>query len=127
MGVNKKVLEYNKAYNKEHYKSISFRLNMDSESDVITHLSKKPNLKAYIVGLIAEDMGMINMADAYEVIERFQGDYYSVGIAGDLKAAVNILADFVQSNEPKGSFQIVHRVYDPDHHMIGAKIERPAK
>ncbi len=117
-------IKYNNEYNKTHYKSFSFRLNPKQEQEVITHLSKQENMKAYIVALVLADLGMINMSDCYEVIERVrENDYYSVGVAADLAGAVQILAKFVQENEPYGSFRIVHRLYDPRLRVMGGKME----
>ena len=52
----KKKLAFTREYNKEHYKSVSFRLDYDRERDIIDWLDNYDSNKAYLVSLIKKDM-----------------------------------------------------------------------
>ena len=51
-----KRLDYNKTYNREHYRSFSMRYDIEKEKNIITWLKKQPSVKAYITALILNDM-----------------------------------------------------------------------
>lgn len=51
----KRRLESNSAYNKENYKTFSFRLNVESEKDMIDWLNGISDKKAYFTRLIILD------------------------------------------------------------------------
>lgn len=51
----KEKLARNSSYNKLTYKSYSFRLNIESESDLISWLDDVPDKKAYFTRLIIMD------------------------------------------------------------------------
>lgn len=53
MGRNK---ENHARWEKENLRSFTFKLNRNSEKDVVEHLEKKPNKREYLVGLIREDI-----------------------------------------------------------------------
>ena len=51
----KRRLESNSAYNRENYKTFSFRLNVESEKDLIDWLNGLSDKKAYFTRLIILD------------------------------------------------------------------------
>ena len=51
----KRRLESNSAYNRENYKTFSFRLNVESEKDLIDWLNGISDKKAYFTRLIILD------------------------------------------------------------------------
>lgn len=51
-----KYKDYRNDYNKEHYKSISLRLDKVKDRDVIEWLLSKDNIKQYLVELINKDI-----------------------------------------------------------------------
>ncbi len=52
----KNKLEYNNSYNRNNYRSFSFRFNINDEADVIHWLENQEGIKSYITRLIREDM-----------------------------------------------------------------------
>lgn len=51
------MIEYQSNYEKETYRQYSLRLNKKTNADIIEHLARKSNVRAYLIGLILEDMG----------------------------------------------------------------------
>lgn len=47
---------YNKAYNRERYAGISFRINKETEKDIAEALREQSNIKEYICRLIRADV-----------------------------------------------------------------------
>ncbi|MCI6272658.1 MAG: hypothetical protein MR601_06925 [Erysipelotrichaceae bacterium] len=47
---------YTKTYNKKNYKNYSFRLNKDTEKDVIDFIEMQSDKKNYFVSLVKKDM-----------------------------------------------------------------------
>lgn len=43
-------------YNKEHYKVVNFKLNKETEKEILEHLEAQPNKQGYIKELIKQDM-----------------------------------------------------------------------
>ena len=49
-------MKYNNAYNKEHYQTVSFRLDYDKDADVIEFLNNFKNRKQFFMELIRREM-----------------------------------------------------------------------
>ena len=49
-------IEYNREYNKKHYKDFNLQLDTEKEKDVIDFLWKQENKKQYIVSLIRKQI-----------------------------------------------------------------------
>ena len=47
---------YTKSYNKKIYKNYSFRLNKDTEKDIIDFIEMQSDKKNYFVSLVKKDM-----------------------------------------------------------------------
>lgn len=132
MSFNKQA--YNNAYNKEKYKGISIRLDINDDADVIEFLtSSKLNTKALICKLVRTEMKRrqtkmgwhMNNGDRkihkdiqrypFEVVEMLAyNDRYTVGFAATLDAAVDLTYYYQQRNQEAGPLAIYHRQYDPD-------------
>lgn len=52
----KQKLDYNNTYNRNNYRSFSIRFSIKNETDIIHWLEEKKGIKAYVTGLIREDM-----------------------------------------------------------------------
>ena len=66
-----KKIDYNNRYNREHYRTISFRFNWNSERDLIDHLRSKRSPKAYIVRLIRQDMKIEQDLEREKILNGF--------------------------------------------------------
>lgn len=123
--------EYNKAYNKERYAGISFRINKETEKDIAEALKGQRNIKEYICKLIRADVKRqrrrkgwaMNNGDRkihadvqrypFEVIEFLaNNDRYTIGFTQSLDAAESMLAWYVSHNEDAGPVSIYCRKYD---------------
>lgn len=124
-------IEYNNAYNKAHYTSVSIRFNNEDEADIIDVLKAQASVKAYIASLIRRDINTRERRKArrairiqkqsitatrFEVIEDLPNhDHYSVGICDDLDSAAMMLAEYAQrANGNCGALSIYERAWDPD-------------
>lgn len=58
--MNKNNQEYKNNYNKEHYKTISFRLSYDKDAYMLEWLDIKYPIKKYLYQLIKEDMERVS-------------------------------------------------------------------
>ena len=131
MAFNKQ--SYNDKYNKENYKTVSFRVNKKDDQKILEHLKEQPNLKEYICGLVAKDLQRLesrrgyvrSKADRkahlnyqkyeYEVIEAIGvNDRYTVGFAENYDAAEALAISYIAQHQTSGPLTIYQRFYD-DH------------
>lgn len=53
---SKEKMEYDMRYHAAKIKQISFKLNRETDADMISHLEAQPNIQGYLKNLIREDM-----------------------------------------------------------------------
>lgn len=138
--------EYNKIYNREHYKSIAIRLSPENDSDIFRRLKEVPNITKYLSDLIREDIQrasyykeMEEIVDyqaldvkrwTYELIdEMIPGTvWYSVGYGESLDDIKLLMMNYVESAPNTGVLHTIRRYYDPDRHcIVGEDLSRRSR
>lgn len=142
---------YSSEYNRKNYKGYSFRLNLETEADLIDFLAHR-NLKEYVTDLIRKDIRKDqrrkttikgseykhNHIDQYpfEILEDLPGgDHYTIGYAADLEEAVESIMKYCDQGTPAGMITVLRRQAVMTEHglIIGAgrlnneKTEQPAQ
>lgn len=116
--------KYSAEYNKKNYTGISFRLNNETEADLIDFLNHR-NTKQYITDLIRKDIRKDsrrrfvikgsgyahNHIDEYplEVLEELPGDHYSIGYVETLDDAALLIMNYCERATPAGVISVIHR------------------
>ena len=82
-------------YNKAHTKQIPFVLNIDTDADVIEHLSKQGSRRAYLLNLIREDMAKSKLKAYARFESEESGDdgYTEVDLEANFSKAVDVMTD----------------------------------
>ena len=123
--------QYNDAYNKANYSTVSFRINKKDDKKILEHLKAQPKLKEYICSLILKDIQRYERKTGYvrskadrkahlnyqkysfEVIECVGiNDRYTVGFAESYEAAQALAISYISQHQTAGPLTIYQRFYD---------------
>lgn len=118
-----KATRYTDRYAQDHYRTIGFKCNVDSEKDLLAWLDSRPQLKPYLKKLIVEDMQK-NPEELAHAINLYEAAQEAAGSHGQIRKG-----DVIMKCEYCGETTVIRRssfFNKPDKHICpscGKKME----